>query len=157
MSSFLGVFDPPKEDRTLLLIEIFTSAFKSGLNAIIFREEKLLYKITSNSSDLEVTREAKTAAYKVLDESQFESASKLVSTTNPWHKNSFLVMFGKVSLVEECASKLGEIAGLTVPEMQKLLENEIDGYMFPVDDELIVYGTESLLQVLKTFPEFEVD
>ena len=106
-------------------------------------------------SNLEVIDKENSFMYAVINESQLELGSELICSTRPWHRSSFLVLVGQKSLFEELKSKFAEIKDMVVPEMENVLNSEITGYFFPLDEELVIHGSERIHEIINGVSTFE--
>jgi len=151
----IGIINPKTNEKKQILISLLASIIDNELVAAIIRKESLFKRLQTRFSSLKILNNQNVFMYAVTNKSEFQLASELICSTKPWHKSSFVVLVGQKSLLDELKVKFGEIKDLVVPEMEEVLDISITGYFFPVDAELIIYGTGKFREILSRISAFE--
>ncbi|MEZ5357385.1 MAG: hypothetical protein R3F48_01050 [Candidatus Zixiibacteriota bacterium] len=129
-----------QSERKAYLTQLLTSLIQSGYQILIISKKHkrkfdgLLLKSGSEQS-----------VYVVSGDSVNEGVDLLYNTT-PWHRGIFCVVIGQGELISNFDKlELNELSK-SIDEINVKIDNLIDGYFFPLDDELVFYGNESIAE-----------
>jgi hypothetical protein len=132
----------PKGARPKVLTRILRQALTEKCRIAI-----ISHKRSRRHQKLQVAEHNKTWVYGITDFFHLVAASEIILAHPKWDSGCFRVIYGDHALLESLAEAPELIHG-SVPEIMDAVSAEIYGYMFPLDDELVVHGGEWMQTVL---------
>lgn len=140
---------PRRKKRADTLIQCFELVAKRGLVSVILKKRNWFSREATKYKEVFQTGDRSSSMFAVTNESQYPLAAKLITKISVWHFNNFVVIFGHMALIDELKRKHSEIKNLSILEIQEIIQTEIEGFFFPVDEELVVYGNDTIKEVMK--------
>ena len=132
----------PKGARPKVLTRILRQALTEKCQIAI-----ISHKRSRRHKKLQVTEHNKTWVYGITDFFHIIPATEIILAHPKWDSGCFRVIYGDNGLLESLAEAPELIHG-SVPAIMDAVSAEIFGYMFPLDDELVVHGGEWMQTVL---------
>lgn len=144
----LGIIDVSRRERGIVTKELLQAIIGAGLVAIYVAKVTDAPTDHIDQADSCVAENSSIVIYAIVSRNEIDEGQKVICGTAHWDRSSFLVIVGESKLADEILSKAAAIQGFTLPELQQVLDSQVEGYFFPVDYELAVGGSTEFARLV---------
>lgn len=131
-----------RSERAIFLKRLFGESIAAGLFvAVIVKRGWRRIPLSA------ITATHKYLLTSAVDADTSAQIAETVANCVRWHMNGFSILIGEKEVVSALVKK-PELLDQAVPAIMSEIEHKINGYIFPLDDELLFFGDDLMEQVV---------